>query len=106
MDLIEDLLPLGWVSRRLLCGVQLVQRRVAVEGSIGSIGWDLTAGKHRVVIGVVGQRILELAKVIPARDGSGRRGGIAAMQERSEVRTGGGGLGGQIGAQGFLGWLW
>ena len=66
VDLVEDLLTHSWISCGLLLREEFVQRRVAVEGKIGSSGRELGASKQRRVIGVVGPRILKLEEIIPA----------------------------------------
>ncbi len=91
VDLLEELLAHAGICRGLFLGKQLVQGRVAVEVKIECskvIGrrWELVAGEQAGVIRVVGKIVLKFGDVIPARQGSRWRGGLAVGQEGIKER--------------------
>src|SRR5579875_2070268 len=86
--LVEDVLALSRVSRGLLLQEQLIQAWVAVEGDVETVGRNLVAGKQARIVGVIGQRILELCDVIATRNRAGRRGSVAASEEGTEEGAG------------------
>src|SRR6516164_4545224 len=69
MNLLEDLLPHAWIRCRQFLLVEGIQVRVAVEGNVISMRWDLVARKQRGIVGVVAKAVQELGDIIPARYG-------------------------------------
>ena len=70
MNLLEDLLPHAWIRCRQFLLVEGIQGRVAVEGNVLSMRWDLVARKQGGIVGVVAKADRELGDVIPARYGA------------------------------------